>query len=105
MRPSASGGRRRSSDLRWRRPGSPRARRCSSLLRLWFLLRRLLGLWLLSGLGRAERDRLDDLLRRRLVALVDADVAAEAEDGHPVGDLEDVDQVVRDEDDREPLVT
>ena len=52
----------------------------------------------------ARGDRLDDLLLRRLVALVDADVAAEAQDGDAVGDLEDVVEVVRDEDDREPLL-
>ena len=39
----------------------------------------------------------DDLLLRRLRALVDADVAAEPEHGDPVGDLEDVVQVVRDD--------
>ena len=52
----------------------------------------------------ARGDRLDDLLLGRLVALVDADVAAEAQDGDPVGDLEDVVQVVRDEHDREAPV-
>src|SRR5580765_5921142 len=98
MRPSVSGGRRRSSDLQLRRPGSPQGRRYSRLLRL---LRRVLG----PGLRGAERDRLDDLLRRRLLSLVDADVAAESQNGDPVRDLEDVVQVVRDEDDREPLVT
>ena len=36
--------------------------------------------------------------------VVDADVAAEPEHGDPVGDLEDVVEVVRDEDDREPLL-
>ena len=45
-----------------------------------------------------------DLLLRRLVALVDADVAAEAEHGDPCRHLEDVVQVVRDEDDGEPLL-
>src|SRR4029077_1133506 len=98
MRPSVSGGPRRSSDLRLRRPGPLRARRYSRLLRL---RRCVLGL----GLGGAERDRLDDLLRRRLLSLVDADVAAKSQNGDPVRDLEDVVQVVRDEDDREPLFT
>ena len=66
-----------------------------------------------SGRGRrdaghlrrhAGRDRLDDLLLRRLGALVDGDAAAEPQDGDPRRDLEDVVQVVRDQDDREPLV-
>ncbi len=39
-----------------------------------------------------------------VVALVDTDVAAEAQDGDPCRDLEDVVEVVRDEDDGEPLV-
>ena len=52
----------------------------------------------------AGRDRVDDLLLGRLTALVDGDVLAEAEDRDPVGHLEDVVEVVRDEDDREPLL-
>ena len=39
-----------------------------------------------------------------VVALVDGDAAAEPQDRDPVCHLEDVVQVVRDEDDREPLV-
>ncbi len=52
----------------------------------------------------ARGDRLDDLLLRGRRALVDTDVAAEAEDGDPGRGLEDVVQVVRDEDDGEPLL-
>ena len=45
-----------------------------------------------------------DLVLRRLLALVDADVAAEPKHGDAVRGLEDVVEVVRDEDDREPLL-
>src|SRR4051812_579583 len=54
--------------------------------------------------GNARRDRRDDLLLGRLAPLVDADVAPEPEHRDPVGDLEDVVQVVRDDHDREPLL-
>ena len=47
---------------------------------------------------------LDDLVLGDFVAFVDADVAAEPQHGDPVGDLEDVVQVVRDQDDGEPLL-
>ncbi len=58
-----------------------------------------------GDLGRhAGGDRLHDLLLRRLLPLVDADVAPEAQHGDPGRHLEDVVQVVRDEDDREPLL-
>ena len=46
----------------------------------------------------------DDLLLRRRLALVEADVAAEAQHRDPVGDLEDVVQVVRDQDHGDPLL-
>ncbi len=54
--------------------------------------------------GDAGGDRVDDLLLGRLAALEDGDVLAETEDRDPVGHLEDVVEVVRDEDDREPLL-
>ena len=54
--------------------------------------------------GDAGGDRVDDLLLGRLTALEDGDVLAEPEDRDPVGHLEDVVEVVRDEDDREPLL-
>ena len=58
-----------------------------------------------DDLGRnSGGDRLDDLLLRGRRALVDTDVAAEAQDGDPGRGLEDVVQVVRDEDDGEPLL-
>src|SRR2546429_5950575 len=59
----------------------------------------------LGFLGRwpAEGDGLDDLPFVRLVLLVDADVAAESKDGDPIRDLEDVDEIVRHQHDREPL--
>ena len=49
-------------------------------------------------------DRLDDLLLVRVGAPVLADVAAQAQHGDAVGDREDVAEIVRDEDDREPLL-
>src|SRR4051812_26926411 len=54
--------------------------------------------------GRPGRDRHDDLLLRRLLPLVDGDAAAEAEDGDPRRDLEDVVEVVRDQHDGEALL-
>ena len=46
---------------------------------------------------------MDDLLLGRVAPVVDADVAPEPQHGDPIGDLEDVVEVVRDEDDSEPL--
>src|SRR5262249_58379863 len=54
--------------------------------------------------GSAEGDRLDDLLLVGLGLLVDADVSPEPQYGDPVRDLEDVNEVVRDEHDREALL-
>ena len=51
-----------------------------------------------------RRDRADDLVLGDFVPVVDTDVAAEPEHGDPVRDLEDVVQVVRDQDDRQPLI-
>ena len=54
--------------------------------------------------GDAGGDRVHDLVLRRLLALEDADVPAEAEHRDAGRRLEDVVQVVRDQDDREPLL-
>ena len=54
--------------------------------------------------GCAGGDRVDDLLLGRRGPLEHADVPTEAQHGDPVGDLEDVVEVVRDDHDGEPLL-
>src|SRR5439155_20318917 len=50
-------------------------------------------------------DRVHDLLLRRRLAIVEPRVAAEPKNGDPISDREDVVEIVRDENDREPLLT